>query len=126
MATARGSQFEGVEDTVPNHPDLRLHPNGKYILHAAGNTLMHAYPATRDSEGSVVHPTDAKKKPVGSLTWFGGTPTEEDLQSPSNISPGKIYKAIVKPAHQRKGLATGMLGFAETSTPRPRSGTVGP
>ena len=98
--------------------DLRPHGE-KYVLHAAGRTIMHAYPVTRGDEGEILHPTsrEARKKPVASLTWFGGTPTEEDLSSRSNTTPGTIYKAIVKPAHQRKGIATAMLNYARERHP---------
>lgn len=98
--------------------DLRMHGE-KYVLHAASGTLIHAYPATRDEDGGLVPPTDraARKKPVASMTWFSGTPSEEDLNSPSNISPGKIYKVIVKPAHQRKGIASAMLDYARDLHP---------
>lgn len=110
--------------------DIRPHGE-KYVLHAAGRTIMHAYPVTRDEEGGIVHPTsrEARKKPVASLTWFGGVPTEEDLASRSNTTPGTIYKAIVKPAHQRRGLATAMLHFARELNPEAQirhSGALSP
>lgn len=108
--------------------DIRPHGE-KYVLHAAGRTIMHAYPVTRGEEGEIVHPKDARKKPVASLTWFGGKPTEEDLSSRSNTAPGTIYKAIVKPAHQRKGIATAMLDYARELHPESQirhSGALSP
>jgi GNAT superfamily N-acetyltransferase len=110
--------------------DIRPHGE-RYVLHAAGRTIMHAYPVTKGPEGEIVHPTDraATKKPVASLTWFGGTPTEADLQTRSNTTPGTIYKAIVKPAHQRKGIATAMLNYARELHPESQirhSGALSP
>lgn len=97
---------------------LRMHGD-KYVLHETGRNLIHAYPVTRDEDGGVVPPTDraARKKPVASMTWFGGTPTEEDLNDTSNTAPGKIYKVIVKPAHRRKGIASAMLDYARELHP---------
>lgn len=108
--------------------DTRLHGD-KYILHAAERTLMHAYPVTRGPDGEIVHPTSATKRPIASLSWFGGVPTEADLQERSNTAPGTIYKAIVKPAHQRRGIATAMLAYARELHPESRirhSGALSP
>lgn len=99
--------------------NLRVH--GRYVLHDTGaHNLIHAYPASRNAEGQILHPTsrEARKKPVASFTWFGGTPTEADLASNSTTAPGTIYKVIVKPAHQRKGIASAMLDFARERNPQ--------
>lgn len=96
--------------------DIRLHGD-EYVLHAAGRGLMHAYPITKDSSGEVMHPTRANRQPVASMSWFGGKPTEAELAENSNTTPGTIYKVTVKPAHQRKGIATAMLHFARDLNP---------
>lgn len=97
--------------------DLRMHGEN-YVLHNPFNQkYIHAYPATRNEEGAVVHPAQARKQPVGSMQWFGGKPTPEDLAENSNTTPGTIYKVHVKPAHQRQGIATAMLHFARDQYP---------
>lgn len=106
------NQFADPERTH----DVRLHGD-KYVLHAAGRGLMHAYPAVRNEAGQVVHPLQTNKKPVGAMSWMGGKPTPEELTENSNTSPGTIYKVSVKPAHQRRGIATGMLHFARDLNP---------
>lgn len=96
--------------------DLRMHGD-KYVLHNTGRRLVHAYPAVRGANGELVHPTQTNKKPVGSVTWFSGKPTEQDLTSPSNTTPGSIHKIIVKPAHQNKGIGTAMVRYAQDTHP---------
>jgi GNAT superfamily N-acetyltransferase len=107
--------------------NLKVHD--KYVIHPASTTLMHAYPISKNESGEILHPTASNKRPVASLSWFGGRPTEEDLQGRSNTSPGTIYKAIVKPAHQRRGLATAMLEHARQLHPESQirhSGALSP
>lgn len=97
--------------------DLRMHGEN-YVLHNPFNQkYIHAYPAARNEEGAVVHPTQTRKQPVGSMQWFGGKPTPEELNEVSNTTPGTIYKAHVKESHQRRGIATAMLGFARDQFP---------
>lgn len=49
------------------------------------------------------------KRPVGSLSYFskGGLSAGTDPERP------EVYKAFVKPAHRRRGIASAMFDYAE-------------
>lgn len=53
------------------------------------------------------------KRPIGSLSWFPGTPQYDN----NNIDGGIIHQVFVKEQYRRQGVATAMLEEARRRHP---------
>jgi GNAT superfamily N-acetyltransferase len=70
-----------------------------HLSHEGWNTVM----------AHKVKPTgELSKAPVGDLTYF-----DTNIGASNKPDQPTVYKAVVKPAHQRRGLASAMFDFAD-------------
>lgn len=99
--------------------DHGFHQTQRYVRSGDGKTYrLQDHQGRRIAAYSVTDKNSVDKQPnaqarVGMITAFGGRPTYDG----SNTDGGVIYKASVRPRHQRKGLATEMLKFARDKYP---------
>jgi GNAT superfamily N-acetyltransferase len=110
-----GHQGEG--DAWGEHPYhgtqrwVRAKNGTPYRLQQMSNGIIAAHTVTPGSADFNRAPT--RQSAIGSLSFFGGKPQHDG----SNTDGGVIYKTIVRPRHQRRGVATAMLEFARHLNP---------